>query len=206
MFERRSALALLVFCACTAAEVRIGEGKIPSITGSDTITIGTYTCGQTFTSNEYTVTTTDRGADCEFNFDQDVTIISQTDYQNIPDLQGSTNLVQAVEITVKTLKFSDGANNMTLDLNGYVKTVVLKIDGQQVATKDTLSKLPVTVRLEGTALNNIKAKVDARQPASVHATATMVVPKTPAPPNQLKVEYDAQPTLVLGAGKINLGG
>lgn len=207
MFERRAALLpLLALCACTAAEVRIGEGKIPSINGSDTITLGTYTCGQTLSSNEYTVTTTDRGADCEFNFDQDVTIISQADYQNIPDLQGSTNLVQAVEITVKTLKFADASNNMSLDLNGYVKTVVLKIDGQQVATKDTLSKLPTTVRLEGAALTNIKSKVDARQPATVKATATMVVPKMPAPPNQLKVEYDAQPTLVLGTGNINLGG
>lgn len=207
MFDRRSALLLLALCAaCAAPEVRIGEGKIPSITGSDTITLGTYTCGQTLSSNEYTVTTTDRGSDCEFNFDQDVTIISQADYQNIPDLQGSTNLVQAVEINVKTLKFADASNDMSLDLNGYVKTVVLKIDGQQVATKDTLSKLPATVRLEGAALTNIKAKVDARQPATVKATATMVVPKSPAPPNQLKVEYDAQPTLVLGTGNINLGG
>ena len=202
----RSALLLLALCGCTAAEVRIGEGKIPSIKGSDTINIGTYTCGQPISDDTYTVTTTDKGSDCEFSFDQDVTIITADDYKDIPDLQGSTNLVQAVEITVKTLKFSDGANGATLDLDTYVKSVTLKVDGQQVATKETLASLPKTIRLEGTALTNIKSKVDARQPASVRATATMLVPKSPAPPAQLKVEYDAQPTLVLGTGNINLGG
>ena len=197
---RRSALLLLSLCACTAAEVRIGEGKIPSIKGNDSITLGSYTCGQPISDDTYTVTTVDRGADCEFNFDQDVTIISASDYQSIPDLMGSTNLVQAVEVTVKTLKFSDASNNMPLNVDTYVKSVVLKIDGEQVATKSTLATLPATVKLSGTALNNIKARVDARQPASVHATATMVVPKMPAPPAELKVEYDAQPTVVLGAG------
>lgn len=206
MFNRFSALSLLVFCACTAAEIRIGEGKIPSIKGNDTITIGSYTCGQPISDDTYTVTTTDRGSDCEFNFDQDVTIISQSDYQSIPDLQGSTNLVQAVEVTVKTLKFVDASNGTSLDLNTYVKSAVLKIDGQQVATKSDLQSLPKTIRLEGAALTNIKGKVDARQPATVRATATMLVPKSPAPPSQLKVEYDAQPTLVLGTGNINLGG
>lgn len=200
---RRSAL-LLSLCACSAAEVRIGEGKIPSITGSDSVTLGSYTCGQPIADDTYTVTTVDRGADCEFNFDQNVTVISAADYQNIPDLQGSTNLVQAVEITVKTFKFSDASNNMALNLDTYVKSVVLKVDGEQVATKATLAKLPATVTLSGTALTNIKAKVDVRQPATVRATATMVVPKMPAPPAQLKVEYDAQPTLVLGAGGIKL--
>ena len=206
MLNRFSALSGMALCACTAAEVRIGEGKIPSIKGSDTITIGSYTCGQPISDDTYTVTTTDKGSDCEFNFDQDVTIITQADYQNIPDLQGSTNLVQAVEITVKTLKFVDASNNTTLNLDTYVKTATLKVDGQQVATKADLQSLPKTIKLTGTALNNIKAKVDARQPASVRATATMLVPKMPAPPNQLKVEYDAQPTLVLGTGSINVGG
>jgi hypothetical protein len=38
----------------------------------------------------------------------------------------------------------------------------------------------------------------------VHVTAVLVVPQTPKPPSQLKVDYDAQPTLVLGTGSIQL--
>ena len=50
----------------------------------------------------------------------------------------------------------------------------------------------------------LKAKVDARQPASVHTTSVVVIPSSPPPPKQLKIDYDAQPTLVLGPGKVNL--
>lgn len=207
MFKRLSALGLLALAAaCGPAEVRIGkEQGIPSISGSDTLNISSYTCGMPITSGEYTVTTAVKGSDCEFTFDKVVTVVRAEDYEKIGDLKISANLVQAVEVEVKTLKFTDASNGTSLDLNTYVKSASLKVDGEQVATKDTLASLPKTVRLEGAALTNIKAKVDARQPATVHATAVMLVPMSPRPPDQLKVEYDAQPTLVLGAGKINLG-
>lgn len=207
MFKRLSGLGVLALCACgTAGEVRVGADQgIPAIKGNTEFTLGNYTCGQPIAAQGYTVTTTVKGTDCEFSFDQVVEVIRDSDYKNIPDLMGSSNLVQAIELEVKQLKFSDAATGTALSFDTYVKSAALKIDGQQVADKSTLATLPTTVRLEGAALTNIKSKVDARLPASVHATAIMLVPSTPKPPDRLKVDYDAQPTLILGAGKINLG-
>src|SRR2546421_372133 len=73
-----------------------------------------------------------------------------------------------------------------------------KAEAKKLAEKPTLPNLPATVRLEGATLTNLKAAIDARIPASVHATATLLVPMSPAPPASLKVIYDAQPTIVLG--------
>lgn len=201
------AASLSQLCACAAPEVRIGKDQgIPSISGSETVNLGSYTCGQPISNGEYTVTTTVKGSDCEFSFDKVVTVVTEADYQKIGELKLSSNLVQGVELEVKTLKFKDTSNGMSLDLNTYVKSASLKVDGQEVATKETLASLPKTVRLEGQALSNLKAKIDARQAATVRATAVMLVPMSPAPPASIDVEYDAQPTLVLGTGSINLGG
>ncbi|MBL8953759.1 MAG: hypothetical protein JNK82_23490 [Myxococcaceae bacterium] len=206
MLKRLSAASVAVLCACGPAEVRVGEGKIPKIEGDQTFTLGQYTCGNPITAQGYTVSTRsiNGDADCEFTFDQLVEVIRAADYQNIPDLQGASNLVQKVELRVEALAFVDASNNMPLDYNGYVKTLALNVDGQQVADKSTLASLPTTVALTGAALTNIKTRVDARQPASVHATAIMVVPKSPAPPPELKVTYKAQPTVVLGPGNVSL--
>ncbi len=50
----------------------------------------------------------------------------------------------------------------------------------------------------------MKQAVDARTTAVVHVTSTLLVPATPKPPSQLHIDYDAQPTLVLGTGQISL--
>jgi hypothetical protein len=209
MFNRLTVLvSATALCACNGggAEVRVGAAQgIPSIKGSQEFSIANYTCGMPITQQGYTVTTTVVGSSCEFDFDQVVTIIKDTDYQKIPDLKGSSNLLQSVEIQVNTLAFTDAATGTALDYNNYVQDASLKIDGNQVATKADLAKLPATITLTGAAIANIKTAVDARQPASVHATAVMVVPMSPKPPDRLKVDYDAQPTLVLGTGSINLG-
>lgn len=205
MFKQVSALVVVMSCACSAPEVRVGKAEgIPPISGSNAFSLGTYTCGMPIAAEGYTVTTAVKGTDCEFTFDQVVNVIRESDYANVPDLKGTSNLLQAVELEVTKLAFTDAATSTSLDFNNYVKAASLKIDGQQVADKSTLSSLPTTVRLEGAALNNIKAKVDARAPATAHATAVLLVPDMPKPPASLKVDYDAQPTLVLGTGSISL--
>jgi hypothetical protein len=200
MFNRISIALAVALCACGGfLEYRLGAAEgIPKVAGSQSFSIGNYTCGMTFSQGGYTVTTTVQGSDCLFAFDQQVQVLSSGDYQQIPDLKVTTNLVKAVELNVTTLSFVDASNNMALDINTYIKAATLKIDGQQVADKTTLSKLPATVRLEGATLTNLKSAIDARVPASVHATATLLVPMSPAPPMNLKVIYDAQPTIVLG--------
>ncbi len=209
MFKRLSAACVALLLACGASpEVRVGEGKIPKVSGNKTFSIGTHVCGDPIAADGYTVTSKEvnSGADCEYSFDQVVEVIRQSDYDTIGDLKLSSNLVQAIEFKVETLSFTDPAkNNMPLDYNGYVKTLSLRVEGQEVADKSKLAMLPITVKLTGSALSTIKVKVDARQPASVHVTAVLVVPKSPPLPAELNVTYSAQPTLVLGTGTVNLG-
>ena len=133
--------------------------------------------------------------------------MTAADYGKIPAFQGGAALLQSVELAVTKLDFTDTSTTpaTTLDPATRITSVTAKINGQLVADKSTLSKLPVTVSLTGSALTDVKAKVDARQPASVHVSAVLVIPTSPAPPKKMKVDYASQPTLVLGTGAISLG-
>jgi len=198
-----TAVAVLLVCACGPAEVRLGEAEgIPPVKGTATIELSTFTCGQPITAGEYTVTTKVVTQGCELSFDKDVEVVKAADYQRLPDLQGAANLVQRVELTIRTLSFKDGDSGAALDLDTRVTSAELSINGQVVADKAALTALPKTVSLQGEALNGVKSKVDARQPASVRAKVVAVLPDTPAPPAKLKVDYDAQPALIVGPGQV----
>jgi hypothetical protein len=203
--HRAALAACLALCACNP-EVRVGASEgIPPIQGSSQFSLGNFNCGDAIDAGSgYTVTTMVTGSDCTLSFDNDVQILKPSDYANIPDLKQASNLVQGVELQVTKLAFTDASNGMSLDFNGYVKSVTLSVDGQQVADKSTLAMLPATVTLGGNALSQVKTAVDARAACSVHVTSVLVVPQMPKPPQQLKVDYDAQPTLVLGTGQIQL--
>jgi hypothetical protein len=204
--KTRAFLACVALCACNP-EVRVGAADgIPPIQGSSTFSLDTFTCGQTFTTQDgYTVTssTVTPGTDCQLNFDNDVQLLKQSDYSNIPELKGASNLVQGVELQVNKLAFTDTMTSMALDLNTQVKSATLSVNGQQVADKSKLASLPATVDLTGAALTQLKSAVDARAALTVHVTASIVVIQ-PIPKN-LKVDYDAQPTIILGTGAINVG-
>jgi hypothetical protein len=196
----------LLVSACgvgAGVEVRIDEARgVPSVTGSTSVSIPTnFTCGTTITAGAYTVNTKVVTGGCEFSFDQNVEVIKAADYTRLPELQGATNLVQRVELTVKKLDLTDGAG-VKLDLATRVTSANLSVNGQQVADKAALTNLPKVVTLSGAALTELKAKIDARQPASVKATCVVVLPDSPKPPDTLKVDYDAQPAIILGTGKI----
>jgi hypothetical protein len=193
----------LALVACGPVEYRLDETKgVPPVTGSASVNLGAgFTCSTPITSGEYTVTTRVVTGGCELSFDQDVQVLKASDYQNIPDLQGASNLVQRVELTVKKLAFADGAGQ-ALDLQTRITSATLSVNGQVVADKATLARLPTVVTLQGDALTELKAKVDARAPASVRARCVVVLPDSPAPPATLKIDYDAQPAIILGTGKI----
>ena len=93
---------------------------------------------------------------------------------------------------------------MALDPVTQMKSAAFSVNGQLVGDKSTLSALPKTVTLQGMALSALKSKIDQRQPATVKATSVVVLPDSPPPPKKLRIEYDAQPTLVLGAGELKL--
>lgn len=194
------ALAVLFALGCGPinAEIRIDETKgIPPVKGNQEVQLGTYTCGMPITSGEVTVQTKVVTGGCEFSFDKDVPVLKTEDYTNIPDLRAATALVQRIELTVKKLAFTDGA--MPLDVNTRVTSATLSVNGQQVADKASLTDLPKTVILSGAALETLKSKIDARQPASVLTRVVVVLPSMPAPPAKLVVDYEAQPAIILGA-------
>jgi hypothetical protein len=198
--------ACIALAGCSAPEVTIGAADgVPAIQGSKDFTLSNFTCGNMFTTQDgYTVTSTVSGSNCQINFDNVVTVLKASDYQNIPELKGASNLVQSIDLDVKTLDFKDASTGMSLDLQTYVQSATLTVNGQQVADKSTLAMLPVTVKLTGDALTPMKSQIDARQPATAHVVSQIIVPQMPAPPAQIHVDYDAQPSIVLGTGSINL--
>jgi hypothetical protein len=204
--QRRLVFLVLLSIACGAApEIRLGaKNGIPAVTGSTEVTLDAFVCGNPIAAGDTTITTQKVSGGCQLSFDKDVEIVKASDYSNIPELKGATNLLQAVEMTITRLDFTDTTTNTALDLSTQVTTVTLSINGQQVADKAALSALPKTVSLTGAALDAVKAKVNQRLPATVTATCVAVLPDSPPPPKKMKIDYDAQPTLVLGTGSIKL--
>lgn len=202
----RRALVCVVFAlvGCGPVEVRIDETKgVPSLKGSTEVAINTsFTCGDTLPAGDKMVTTKAVTGGCEFTFDDTVEVLKPSDYSGIPELKTASNLVQRVELSINKLDFLDAATNAKLDLQTRVTSAVLSVNGQQVADKAALARLPVIVKLEGAALTQLKSKIDARQTASVGVKAVAVLPDMPRPPDRLKIDYDAQPAIIIGPGTI----
>lgn len=201
---RRAMLVVagLVVWACGPAEVRVDETKgIPNVAGSTELDLGSgnFACDMPITSGQVTVMVRKVGNDCEFSFDRDVPVLRAEDYTNIPDLRAATALVQRIELTVKKLTFTDATTKMPLDVATRVTSATLSVNGQTVAQKDSLTALPKTVVLSGPALESMKAKIDARAPASVLTRVVAQLPLMPAPPQRLAIDYDTQPAIILGA-------
>ncbi len=204
--KRRGAVGVLLAAlvvGCGPAEVRLDETKgIPAVKGTADVQLDTLACGQPITSGPYTVSTRAVAGGCELSFDQDVEVLKASDYNSLPELQGASSLVQRVELTIKKLAFADATTGQPLDATTRITSATLSVNGQPVADKAALAALPKTVTLAGAALDPIKAKVEARQPATVRARCVVVVPDSPAPPAKLRIEYEAQPAIILGPGKI----
>lgn len=202
--------ALVLCAACDLGqfvqpEVRVGAAEgIPSIAGSTEVELATFVCGNDIPAGMYTVTTRKVSGGCELSFDKDVEIVTANDYSKISALNKASALLTAVELKITKLSFTDVEANAALDPETRISSATLSINGQVVGDKSLLTSLPKTVTLTGSALSELKAKIDQRQPASVRASSVVVLPETPAPPKKLKIDYDAQPTLVLGAGDLKI--
>lgn len=199
-----AAMVLLAVTACGPVEVRIDETKgVPSVKGQTEVTLGTsFTCGSSLPAGDKMVATKVVAGGCEFTFDDTIEVLKASDYQEIGELKVASNLVQRIELSINKLAFVDAATGMALDLSTRITSVVLSVNGQQVADKAAISTLPAVVKLEGAALTMLKAKIDARQAASVAVKAVAVLPDMPRPPERLKIDYDAQPAIIMGPGKV----
>lgn len=196
-------VCVTVVAACGPAEIRIDESRgVPPVRGSTTIELGAFTCGQPIAAGSDTVSTRVVTGGCELSYDRDVPLLTANDYASIPELKGVANLVQRVELKLSKLTFTDGDGGAPIDTSTRITSVSMAVNGQLVADKSALSSLPRVVSLQGDALTPLKAAVDARKPASVRVRVVVVVPNSPAPPAKLKVDYDAQPAVIVGPGKI----
>lgn len=197
-------LPVALLAACNfQPEIRLGSGQgIPSVSGSTEVALDNFMCGDNIPAGPYTVTTKKVSGGCQLSFDKDVEVVAAADYSRIPALGSSTNLLQTVELKITKLAFTDVTTGVVLDPATRISSATLSINGQVIGDKSLLSSLPKTVSLSGNALQQFKAKVDQRLPASVRASSLVVLPDTPAPPKKLRIEYDAQPTLVLGTGEL----
>jgi len=203
--RRSLMMAALALSACGPVELRIDETKgVPSVKGSTEVSISTtFTCGQAIPAGTKMVTTKVVTGGCEFTFDDTIEVLKAADYESIGELKTASNIVQRVELSLNKLDVVDGTTGVKLDLATRVTSVTMAINGQTViADKSALSSLPKVVTLEGAALTAVKAKVDARQPVSVAVKAVAVLPDSPKPPDKLKIDYDAQPAIIIGPGKI----
>lgn len=200
---RRITLALaMALTACSAAELRIDETKgVPNLSGTQTVDLGTYTCGDTLPAGDYTVTTTKVTDGCQFSFDGNVQVLQASDYESIPEFKGAAYLVKRIELNLKKLDFTDG-NGGVLSLSTQVTSATLSINGQEVANKNGLANLPHTISLDGDSLSQLKTQIDNRAPASVRLKAVAVLPDSPPPPAKLGIAYDVQPAIILGPGDI----
>lgn len=198
-------LVVAILGACGPAEIRIDETKgVPPVKGSTELTLEAFTCGQPITAGAATVTTKVVTGGCELSIDKEAPVLAQADYAKIPDLQGASSLVQRVELTIKKLTFTDSATGTVLDLNTRITSATFAVNGQQIADKASLVNLPKTVSLQGDALSPIKTKVDGKQPFNVQVKVVVVVPDSPRPPTKMKVDFEAQPAIIVGPGTIKL--
>ena len=200
---RRITLALaMVLTACSAAELRIDETKgVPSVSGNQSVDLGTYTCGDTLPAGDYTVVTTPVTGGCQFSVNGTVQELQASDYESIPEFKGAAYLVKRIELSINKLDFVDGSG-AKLSLDTQVTSATLKINGQQVATRSDLTSLPHVVSLDDDSLTSLKTAIDNRQPASVTVNAIAVLPDNPAPPSKLGVSYAVQPAIILGPSDV----
>lgn len=193
---------VVVVAACGPAEVRLGsKDGIPPVAGSVEVPLDGVQCGEPIPAGDYQVTTKKVSGGCELSFDRDVTILKAADYSQLPDLMGSSRLLQAVELNLSVLEFSDTSTTpaTVLDPQTRITALTFSVGGQVVVPgKTALKSLPKTFSLSGPVLNALKAQFEQRVPVVARAAAVVVLPDSPALPARLRLDYHAQPTLVLG--------
>lgn len=195
--------------ACGPLEYTLDNSVgIPPIRGSSEVALSSFNCGDTIPAGKLTVATRAVAEGCELSFGEEVEVLKASDYDSIPALKtnglpgGGVKLIQRVEILVNKLLFTDVDAAQALDLNTRVSAASIVINGQTLADKASLVSLPAKVSLSGEALDVFKTNFDKRAPIKVGVRVLVVLPPSPQPPANLKVDYDAQPAVVVGPGKL----
>lgn len=180
-------------------DITLGKDEgIPPVSGSTTIDVPQdYMCGAPITdpNAKYQVSSSGTQDACTFTFKQDVTALEAKDYSDRPELVGA-QAINGVNIDVTKFAISDAATGAQ---PAGLQSVTGKAFGETILTKDDLAKKPpFTKEIEGPAVDALKDKVSNKQDIVIPIEVVVVVALTPTPPAQLKLDFDAQPNLVIG--------
>lgn len=180
-------------------DVRLGKDVgIPAISGSTTISVPQdYTCGDPITdpNGKYTVTSKGTADACTFSFKQDVTAIAAADYSSIPELEGA-RVVNGVDLDVTAFAVRDSATGKepagleSLDGKAFGVTILTEADLDETP--------PFTKSITGEPIAALKSQVQAKEDIVIPIDVAVVVSLTPAPPEKLELDFDAQPNLTIG--------
>ncbi|MBL8953760.1 MAG: hypothetical protein JNK82_23495 [Myxococcaceae bacterium] len=169
-------LGALVLAGC-GAELKLGESVgLSPITGETKVAL---------TANRACDT-----ADCKVTFNRAVVMATRQ------ELAGLDGAVKAIELELKELSFTDSDKGERIE-GQRMPAGTVTIGEELVIGVEHLSKLPITLRLEGRALDEVKAQIAAGENATLMIRAEITI-AAPMPRNMI-VRYDVQPTLVIGA-------
>lgn len=206
-------LMLFLAASCGPLEVRIGrEDGVRPIRGSFQANLETggeptgrtWQCGDTITATDpnqtYTVTTTKVQGGCKFDFDQEVELFVQADYQNIRALRQATRFLNRVELTVTQFDLYD-ADGTRFDIESRIRNAELWVNGEQVLDIEAINNLPRTVVIDGEAINVVKRAVRNKEPVTATIKASVTIYDS-FRPRQVRCDYDSQPTYVLSSSEL----
>jgi hypothetical protein len=197
------ALALAALVACDKVpDLSIGAKEgIPPIQGSTVIDVPQdFVCGGTIADpdREYTITTTGTQSSCTFTFAQDVTALASADYAKIPGLEGA-QVINRVDLEVTTLGVTDASTGQPLAIGQTLLDFKGTAFGASILTKEDLSApVPFTRSIDGAPLDAVKDQVKQQADIVIPVVVVAVVKLDPEPPAQIGLDFDAQPSLVVG--------
>jgi hypothetical protein len=204
-------VCLVLFSACELEVPQLTvtldeEDGIPPIEGQTNVTLpANFQCGEAVTSDgAYTISSEElANGNCLLHMEGTFEVISEDLYQSAPDLSGnSVNLVQAINLQISTMEFTDGGTPLVL-ADTFEAVDVFVLD-EQILDLATIATIPTTVELGQAALDEVKAGMVNRQPVSVDSVidAEIKAAALATFPQSLSVDFVAQPEIVLGVSPL----
>ncbi len=165
----------LLFCAC-GAEIKVGSNVgLKPITGETRVSLSANKACET--------------VDCRVTFNRAVLMATNKELAKLDDA------VKAIDLEVRKLSFTDADRSERLGRD-RIRSGTIVVGDELVIGAERLDELPLTLRLEGRALEQIKAQVAAGEGATLMIHAELVI--GPPLPSVMIITYDVQPTLVIG--------
>ena len=208
-------LMLVLAGSCGPLEVRIGarEGARPVRgsfqanleSGGEPTGTPTFRCGDTITATDpnqsYVVTSHRVEGGCQFDFDQEVELFNESDYEEIQALRDFTRGLHRVELTVYQFDLYD-ENGNRFDFENRVQNAELYVNGKQILDVPAIQSLPKTVVIEGEAIRAVRKAISNKQRCTASIKATVTI-RDNYQPRVVRCDYDSQPTYVFSTLVLN---